>query len=576
MATVNMAVPDVSELSPPLVLLLWDGFTGSNEMAGDITVQIGATTPQFQAGPGQFVFGPLANGSYTVSVNSVPGELFYVPASIPVTLPFPRPADTLWNQPPVWMGYPDIVLADPNKSLDDPGQTAAYLGQRALATLSPTTMYPFPAGTTLLRGVVAASGVPLSRALVTTSPLAQPGQYSVVVSNPSEVTSAAQSLTVVNAPVTNSIDPVVIIAGSAAFIITVEGSGFASGAVLKWNTSPLPTTFLDSNTLMAQVSADLAASAAQITVIAVNPDGTSSNSQTVTVATTPTIALINPASVAAGSPGFTLSVQGSGFVPGAVVQLRSTALATTWLSSTLLQAQVLAGQVATAAQMNVAVKNPGSLAQLSNVQTLAVASTPVVNSLQPATIVAGSAAFTLTVVGSGFVLGAVVKIGGTALPTTFQTANGLTAQVTSAQVATVASLSVTVANPNGTTSNVQTMPVTAAPAISALQPTLVTAGPAAFALIVRGTGFVSGSSVELNGAPLSTTFVDSTELDAHVPRSVYTTGADGTFVLFFDDIAGLSQVRTVVVTHPSYPIAKLLDVTLLRGATVSVSIDMSS
>jgi hypothetical protein len=242
----------------------------------------------------------------------------------------------------------------------------------------------------------------------------------------------------------------------------------------------------------------------------------------------------------------------------------------------LLQAQVLAGQVTTAAQMNVAVKNPGSLAQLSNVQTLAVASTPVVNSLQPATIVAGSAAFTLTVVGSGFVLGAVVKIGGTALPTTFQTANGLTAQVTSAQVATVASLSVTVANPNGTTSNVQTMPVTAAPAISALQPTLVTAGPAAFALIVRGTGFVSGSSVELNGAPLSTTFVDSTELDAHVPRSGYTTGADGTFVLFFDDIAGLSQVRTVVVTHPSYPIAKLLDVTLLRGATVSVSIDMSS
>jgi len=576
MASVNMAAPDVSELVSPLVLLLWDGFTGSNVMAGDLIVQIGATKPRFQAGPAQFVFGALANGSYTVSVKSAPDEPYYVPADIPVTLPFPRPANTLWDQPPVWMGYPDIVLADPDKTLDDPGQTAAYLGQRALATLSPTSAYPFPAGTTLLRGVVAASGAPLSGALVTTSPLAQPGQYSVVVSSPSGVTSAAQSLTVVNAPVTNSIDPLVVIAGAAAFTLTVEGSGFASGAVLKWNASLLPTTFLDGGTLMAQVSADLVAAAAQVKVIAVNPDGTSSNSQTLTVAKAPTIVSINPPSVAAGSPGFTLSVQGSGFVSGAVVQLRSTALATTWLSSTLLQAQVLRGQVATAAQMNVAVKSPGPRAQSSNVQVLAVASTPVINSLEPSAMVAGSAAFTLTVVGSGFVSGAVVKLGGTALPTTFQNANELTAQVTAAQVAAVASLSLTVSNPNGTASNGQTLAVTAAPAISSLQPTSVTAGPAAFALFVRGTGFVSGSSVELNGTPLSTTFVDSTELDAHVPRSGYTTGADGTFVLFFDDIAGLSQERTVVVTHPSYPNAKLLDVTLLRGATVAVSIDMSS
>lgn len=576
MASVNMAVPDVSELSPPLVLLLWDGFTGTNVMAGDLIVQIGATKPRFQAGPAQFVFGALANGSYTVSVKSAPDKPYYVPANIPVTLPFPRPADTLWDQPPVWMGYPDIVLADPDKTLDDPGQTAAYLGQRALATLSPTTAYPFPAGATLMRGVVAASGVPLSGALVTTAPLAQPGQYSVVVSNPSGVTSAAQSLTVVNAPVTDSIEPPVVIAGAANFTLTVKGSGFQPGAVLKWNASALPTTFLDSGSLLAQVNANRVAAAAQVAVIAVNPDGTASNPQTLTVATAPTILSINPRIVAAGSPGFTLRVQGSGFVPGAVVQLRSTSLATTRLSSTQLQAQVLPGQVASAAQMNVAVKNPGPRAQTSNVQILAVASTPVVNSLEPAALDAGSVAFTLTVIGSGFVSGAVVKLGGVPLPTAFQSASKLTVQITAAQVAAVGSLSFTVSNPNGRTSNGQTLVVTAAPAISSLQPTSATAGTAAFALVVRGTGFVSGSSIELNGTPLSTTFVDSTELDAHVPRSGYTTGADGTFVLFFDDLAGSSQVRTVVVTHPSYPNAKLFDVTLLRGATISVSIDMSS
>ena len=111
--------------------------------------------------------------------------------------------------------------------------------------------------------------LPLSGALVTTSPLAQPGQYSVVVSSPSGVTSAAQSLTVVNAPVIDSIDPPLVIVGAASFMLTVEGSGFQPGTVLKWNASVLPTTFLHSGSLLAQVSADLVAAAARVAVIAV-------------------------------------------------------------------------------------------------------------------------------------------------------------------------------------------------------------------------------------------------------------------------------------------------------------------
>jgi hypothetical protein len=65
-------------------------------------------------------------------------------------------------------------------------------------------------------------------------------------------------------------------------------------------------------------------------------------------------------------------------------------------------------------------------------------------------------------------------------------------------------------------------------------------------------------------------------LDAHVPRSGYTTGDDGTFVLFFDNVTGRSQVVTLVVSHPSFAKPQSIDVTVLRGATVSVSVDMSS
>ena len=207
---------------------------------------------------------------------------------------------------------------------------------------------------------------------------------------------------------------------------------------------------------------------------------------------------------------------------------------------------------------------------------LTVVSTPVINSLEPAAAIAGSAALTLAILGSGFVSGAVAKLNGTALPTASVSASELTAQITAAQIANAGQLSITVGNPAGPASNAQNLAVDAAPAISAIHPASVAADSSAFTLIVDGGGFASGATVELNGTALTTTFVSSTELDAHVPRSGYTTGSDGTFVLFFDNIIGRSQAVTLIVTHPSFPQPKLVNVTVLRGATVSVDIDMSS
>jgi hypothetical protein len=576
MASLAMSAPDVSEFKPSLVLLLWDGFTGANVLAGDVVVKIGKPNPLFQITGAEFVFCDLADGSYTVHVESTLDEPYYVSVDIPITLPFPRPAGALWDPVPVWPGYPDIVLADPDKMLSDPGQTAAYLGQRSLATLSPTTAYPFPVGATLARGLVSAAGVPLSGALVTTSVLSQPGKFLATIVTPAGVASAAQSLSVVQAPVIDSLDPPVVIAGAANFTLIAEGSGFLPGATLKWNGTALPTTFLSSGGLAAQINAALVTSVAQVTVVAVNPDGTASSSQRLMVASAPAITSIDPPSVAAGSLAFTLRVYGSGFAPPAVVELGGAPLPTQRLSSTQLSAQVAASQVGTASQKNVQVMNPGPRPQSSNVQVFKVVSAPVINFLEPAAVVAGSPAFALTVAGSGFDTGATVKLGGTALPTQLQGPNELTAQITGAQVGAVGRLGVTVSNTNGATSNTQTLIVAAAPAITSLEPGTVAAGRSAFTLVVRGSGFMSGSAVELNGTALSTTFVDSTELDVHVPRSGYTTGTDGTFVLFFDDVGGQSQTVTVLASHPKFPKAKHVVVTVLRGATVSANIDITS
>ena len=52
-----------------------------------------------------------------------------------------------------------------------------------------------------------------------------------------------------------------------------------------------------------------------------------------------------------------------------------------------------------------------------------------------------------------------------------------------------------------------------------LMPTAVSPGSAGFALNVSGTGFVSGATVDFNGTPLPTTFVNSEHLTALVPAA---------------------------------------------------------
>ena len=70
--------------------------------------------------------------------------------------------------------------------------------------------------------------------------------------------------------------------------------------------------------------------------------------------------------------------------------------------------------------------------------------------LVPNTATAGSAAFTLTVNGSGFVSQSVVYWSSTAHTTTFVTSSQLTAAISAADVANAGSVSVYVRNPGGT------------------------------------------------------------------------------------------------------------------------------
>ncbi|HZQ92256.1 MAG TPA: choice-of-anchor D domain-containing protein [Terriglobales bacterium] len=117
--------------------------------------------------------------------------------------------------------------------------------------------------------------------------------------SPHTVALTGVSLSAAPVPVVNSLSPSVLLAGGGAFTLTVNGSGFVTGAVLRWNGSPRPTTVLGETRLTAQITADDIATASTAAIIVLNPSPGGGPSNLVSlqilpgpVPTTPFVAIV--------------------------------------------------------------------------------------------------------------------------------------------------------------------------------------------------------------------------------------------------------------------------------------------
>jgi Concanavalin A-like lectin/glucanases superfamily len=334
------------------------------------------------------------------------------------------------------------------------------------------------------------------------------------------------------APTTSGLSPASAPAGAPTFTLTVTGSNFIAGSVVRWNGASRSTTYISPSQLNAAIPAsDVSApGTASVSVSNPAPGGGTSNPQTFTITAAsnpvPTTTGLDPSSTSAGGPAFTLTVNGTNFVPASVVRWNGTDRATTYVSATQLRAAIAAADIAAtgSAQVTVFTATPGG--GTSNAQTFSVTAPsnpmPATTSLNPSSAPAGGSAFTLTVSGTGFVGGSVVRWNGTDRPTTFVSATQLTAAIAAADIAATGSSQVTVFTdtPGGGTSNAQTFTISAAsnpvPTTSGLDPSSATAGGLGFTLTVNGTSFVSGSVVRWNGADRSTTYLSPTQLTAMI------------------------------------------------------------
>jgi hypothetical protein len=162
-------------------------------------------------------------------------------------------------------------------------------------------------------------------------------------------------------PVIGALSPDSTFTGSG-FTLTVVGSRFMPQAVVHWNDSSRPTTFVSATNLQAAIPAsDVASSGSpMITVVHPAPGGGSSAAVAFRVREAPPrITGASPSTATAGGAAFTLTVNGSNFLDGVAVRWDGQDRATTRLSASSLQADIPASDITQAGTAQVTVLNPG-------------------------------------------------------------------------------------------------------------------------------------------------------------------------------------------------------------------------
>ena len=380
--------------------------------------------------------------------------------------------------------------------------------------------------------------------------IASVGTVQIGVTDSGGRTSNQLPLAVLTPLTITSLNPATAAAGSPAFTLTVNGTGFDTGSVIRWASNQLATTFTSGSQLVAIVPASLLTSTGTVCVSVQDSRGRISPCATFTVVNPLTITSLNPSSGPVGVP-VALLINGTGFpfVTGSLVASFNGNTATVFFGTSQLTGTIVsATQIAVNILPTVAGLIPVSIqvpdGRTSNTLTFSVAppfsTAPQIISVTPSVVTAPSPAQTITLSGINFVNGSAVLINGTSVSTTYVNANTLTATLPAFSSGNV--VAIQVINPGGQSSNIFYIQVNGsnrpnAITLISITPSSIAQGSPAFVLTANGTGFVPGATITFGSTLLQTVYVGSTQITTTVPASlvanagqfpVWVTNPDGT------------------------------------------------
>lgn len=368
-------------------------------------------------------------------------------------------------------------------------------------------------------------------------------------------------------PSIGSVDPDTLYQGGDSVTVTVTGTGFTNGAVVKLNGTARLTTYHNPSQVTAVVPAPMLQQTGTVSLTVFNPAPGGGESPAAALPVhfrAPVATELSPAAVLRGGGAFVLNVSGSGFSQGSVVRWNGQDRPTTYLGPNLVNAQIGEADIQAAGPASITVFTPAPGGGQSAALALPVLNrTPGMVMLNPSSVTEGHGAFTLTVSGMGFVPGATVRWNGQDRPTTFVNQGQLTAQIAAADVQAVgtATVSVFTPPPGGGTSSAITFMVTVRPnplpVAAALSPnTLVAETRASFTL--TGTGFMEASRVTVGGYQPAVTFVSANELRfALEPENVPNAGFASVYVTNPAPGGGSSSALSLAVTNPAPVLSSL-------------------
>jgi uncharacterized protein (TIGR03437 family) len=218
-------------------------------------------------------------------------------------------------------------------------------------------------------------------ATIPAADIGQQGTANVTVFNPSPGGGTSNSLSIAITrpnpqPTLSTLAPNKAATGTG-FGITVNGSEFVDTSVVRWNGSNRTTVFVNANQLRADIPASDVASVgnAEVTVFNPEPGGGLTgklNFEIIATNPVPAISQLVPQTIIAGGLPFQLQVSGSRFAATSAVRWNGENRKTTFISESLLTADISSTDIANAGMANIVVFSPTPGGGLSNTFTLPV------------------------------------------------------------------------------------------------------------------------------------------------------------------------------------------------------------
>jgi hypothetical protein len=341
-------------------------------------------------------------------------------------------------------------------------------------------------------------------------------------------------------PTINSLSPASATAGGPPFALTVNGGGYDSSSVVRWNGSNRPTTYVSPTQLQAAITAGDIASAGTAQVSVFSPAGGASSSLAfnITAVDAPKLS-VNATNVVGGANVTVTLTNGPGGSTDWLALAATSAPNTSYVQYTYVGSGVTTRTWAVAMpasggtyEFRLFLNNGYTRAATSPAITVTPAANPVpqATSLSPAAAAVGQPSFTLSVNGNNFTSASIVRWNGADRPTTYVSAAQLRAAIPASDVASLGSAQVTVFSPTpgGGTSSPLTFSTVPAPILSVSSTTVAPGG----SVMVTLTGGLGGTTDWL-------AFAASTATDTNFLQYVYVG-------------AGMTT-RTWTVTVPSAP-----------------------